>query len=133
MQIAGTELDTETELLINSSLTALWNSNGNYLSVQYTGTASTSAGCTNGEKEGIINAMNSVITSVERFVVNNFKDGFKQKCIEVLLGQKKGAAEKAEFEEKSIYVFIGSWNVNCVMPDMSLDVTSWINKSDETP
>jgi len=89
MQIAETELNTETESLINSSLTGLWNDNGNYLSLQYTGTASTSAGCTNGEKEGIIDAMNSAMTSLGRFVANNFTDGPKQKCIDVLLGRTK--------------------------------------------
>lgn len=89
MQMAGNETDHETEAAVSKSFKALWKNNGNFLSLQYTGTESTSAGITNGEKEGILDTMNFVITSFGRFVVNNFKDDFKQKCIDILVGHTK--------------------------------------------
>lgn len=89
MQMGNNEIDNDTELAISKKFKALWKNNGDFLSIQYTGTESTSAGLINGEKEGILDAMNFMITSVERFVVNNFKDDFKQKCIDLLLGRTK--------------------------------------------
>lgn len=89
MQLGSNEMDHDTEVAINKKFKALWKNNGNFLSIQYTGTESTSAGLTNGEKEGILDTMNFMITSVGRFVANNFKDDFKQKCIDLLLGRTK--------------------------------------------
>jgi len=134
MQISN--IDHKTDIAINNMLKVLWKNNGDSLSLQYTGTESTSAGLTNGEKEGILNTMNSMITSFGRFVVNNFKDDFKQKCIDVLLVRtkplctSKEIADKTKLQEKSTRVFIGSWNVNRLTPNTSLDLSSWLPKND---
>lgn len=89
MQMKENEPNFTSEASISNSFKLLWKDNGNLLSIQYTGTPSTTAALTNGEKEGIFETMNFMITSVGRFVVNNFKDEFKQKCINVLLGRTK--------------------------------------------
>lgn len=132
MQIPNIEY--EAEIRINNKLKELWKSNGNFLSMQYTGTGSTSAGFNNGEKEGILDTMNFMITSVGRFVVNNFKDCFKQKCIDVLLGRTKvsikAVTDKIKLQETSIRVFIGSWNVDWITPNATLDLSSWLTKND---
>jgi len=49
------------------------------------------------------------------------------------VGTLKEGVEKAKLEEKFIRIFIGSWNVNYVMPDKSLDISFWINIIDGIP
>ena len=92
MQMSGHGLEFKVNKTIYNTFKHLWQTNGNCLSSQYIGTASTTSALTNGEKEGIMDAMSRMFTSVSRFVVNNFEDTTKQKCIEILLGMNKSSS-----------------------------------------
>ncbi len=107
----------------------LWSDNGNNLSVQYSGTESTTSGITKDGKEGFLGAISSGLKSVNRFFINNFGDDFKQQCIDVLLGRDTTVGtedEKGYIEVTPINMFVGSWNVGGEMPDTSIDLDKWL-------
>jgi len=73
--------------LMSKEFKKLWAANGNELSIQYSGTGSTTTALTQDGKEGIIGSIQYGFTSFSRFLVNNFEDSFRQKCIDVLLNR----------------------------------------------
>ena len=67
---------------------AFWADNGNYISMQYAGTESTSTNVTLAGKKGIKGMFQHTNVTISRFFIGTFKDEYKQACIEALLQQK---------------------------------------------
>ena len=65
-----------------------WAENGDYISIQYAGTDSTSTNVTLNGKEGFSGMIKHSMVSLTRFYIGNFSDEFKQKCIDYLLQRK---------------------------------------------
>jgi hypothetical protein len=63
----------------------LWADNGDFISVQYAGTASTITTITKNGKHGFFGLFQHGLVSLTRFYQGSFEDNFKQKCIETLL------------------------------------------------
>lgn len=67
---------------------SIWADNGNVLSIQYTGTVSTTFSITKTGKKGIFDSISSSLTSVNRFLNKTISDSFKDNCIRFLLDRK---------------------------------------------
>ena len=72
----------------------LWSENGNFLSVQYSGTGinvnlikieSTSNAIARDQDEGIMGALRGSFKQVNRFLINTFADDFRQQCFDAIL------------------------------------------------
>lgn len=63
----------------------LWAENGDYISIQYAGTNSTSTSVTKNGKQGFLGYFQHGLVSINRFYQGNFEDDFKQNCIELVL------------------------------------------------
>ena len=139
--------DEEHPILMK--LRALWGDNGNSLSVQYSGTESTTSGITKDGKEGIFSAISSGLKSVNRFFINNFGDDYKQQCIDILLSResitsntirrniditeedgKEEDGTNGHMEICPITMFIGSWNVGGEVPGTDIDLSKWLGASE---
>ena len=93
LELQMSECDSAASLLLSESsiyekFRGLWARNGNQLSIQYTGTESTTAALTMDGTEGFLGAINHGLASVGRFFKSNFVDDFKQECINILLNRK---------------------------------------------
>ena len=137
---------------------SLWSDNGNHLSIQYSGTDSTTSAITKDGKSGILGSISSGISSVGRFFKNNFGDELRQKCIDCLLGKEfpnskiivdqppidvsnlrirqddveEKLQEKIEIQQNDLKFFIGIWNLAGGIPDSTIDISKWIGAT-ETP
>ena len=110
----------------------LWAENGDYISIQYAGTASTSTSVTKNGKQGFLGYFQHGLVSITRFYQGSFEDNFKQKCIDITLQKYNSnnigiylfnlvynpviSEELSKQSEKyiqndQISVFIGTWNV----------------------
>ncbi len=71
-----------------------WAENGDFISIQYAGTESTSTKVTLNGKKGIMGMLSHANVSINRFFQGTFSDEFKQLCIDLFLqqyyGKKKG-------------------------------------------
>jgi hypothetical protein len=63
----------------------LWADNGDYISVQYAGTASTITTVTKNGKHGFLGLFQHGLVSITRFYQGSFEDNFKQKCFDIFL------------------------------------------------
>jgi hypothetical protein len=63
-----------------------WSENGDFISIQYAGTASTSTNVTlNGNEGGLMAIFQHKMVSLSRYYIGNFYDESKQKAIEYFL------------------------------------------------
>jgi phosphatidylinositol 4-phosphatase len=65
---------------------AIWANNANAISLGYAGTGALKVDFTKTGKRTIKGMINDGVNSVMRYYINNFKDGFKQDAIDMLLG-----------------------------------------------
>lgn len=65
-----------------------WADNGDLISIQYAGTASCITTVTKKGKHGIMGLFHHGLVSLTRIYQGNFEDGFKQKCIDILLNRQ---------------------------------------------
>jgi len=109
-----------------------WADNGDYLSVHYAGTGSTTSKVTRTSKVGFFNMLDHGMKSIERFYINNFEDHIKQGAINLVLGQNINDTHLSKYEEtlenqlmekrheyiaySKINVYICTWNVNNLRP-----------------
>ncbi|KAJ3095525.1 inositol polyphosphate 5-phosphatase, partial [Phlyctochytrium planicorne] len=119
----------------NNSFNSLWADNGDWLSKIYAGTGAIKSSLTRKGKQTVLGFLDDAAKSVNRFYINNFQDKSRQEAIDALLGRSKSPAislfdnskrqemetnlqsRAAEFSRKdSIYVLVGSWNVNGKLP-----------------
>lgn len=62
-----------------------WADNGDYISIQYAGTESTSTNVTLNGKKGIKGGFMHMNITINRFFIGTFQDEFKQNCIDIFL------------------------------------------------
>jgi hypothetical protein len=67
----------------------IWADNGDYISIQYTGTGSTHTSVTKNGKEGVLGKIQHGLVSINRFYQGSYEDNFKQKCFEIVLHDTK--------------------------------------------
>ncbi len=101
----------------------IWADNGDFISVQYAGTASTISTVTKTGKHGFFGFFQHVGVSLTRFYQGSFEDNFKQKCFDILLNKNTEIVadpfiqeEIKKYEDKfttneELVLFIGTWNV----------------------
>ena len=65
----------------------LWADNGDYISIQYAGTASTITTVTKNGKHGFLGLFQHGLVSITRFYQGSFEDNFKQKCFDLFLNR----------------------------------------------
>jgi len=70
----------------------LWADNGDYLSLQYTGTEALKGDFTRTGERTIGGLLNDGVNSVTRYYINNFLDGYRQDSIDLLLGKVSARA-----------------------------------------
>jgi hypothetical protein len=63
----------------------LWADLGDYISIQYAGTASTITTVTKNGKHTFLGLVQHGLVSITRFYQGSFEDNFKQKCFEIFL------------------------------------------------
>ena len=120
----------------------IWAENGDLISIQYAGTASTITTVTKTGGHDLKGIIKHGIATVTRFYQGNFEDKFKQECIDIFL-QKDIPKNKIINYTKSInfelmlrkneyinykdfFLFIGSYNLSGKKLDNSLDIKSWL-------
>lgn len=95
------DLGPNYEHSVFEKLKQLWVSNGNELSIQYSGTGterpaywveSTASAITKGGKQGIFGSLSSGLKSLNRFFINTFGDDFRQQCIDIFLNREATAS-----------------------------------------
>jgi hypothetical protein len=126
----------------------LWADNGDYISIQYAGTASTITTVTKNGKHGFLGLFQHGLVSITRFYQGSFEDNFKQKCCDVFLckNQNEMVGDPALEEEIKKYenkfttieeldIFIGSWNVGGKELKEGSLLVNWLlpNKDMKTP
>lgn len=109
----------------------VWADNGDFISIHYAGTGSTTSNVTRTGKGGFLNMLDHGMKSIERFYVNNFEDHLKQEGIDLLLGQDNGGFYWSQFDQftkelesqthefvtfSPLSVFILSWNIGGFKP-----------------
>jgi len=99
-----TEKENDTILL---NFKELWGDNGDFISLQYTGTLSCKTSVTKTGKTGLLE---SGLVGLERFIQCNFDDKFKQECYDILLQRNINSNEsyhdQSEFKELDNYLHI---------------------------
>lgn len=110
----------------------MWAKNGDEISKQYAGTASTSTEVTMNEKTSVKGKIVHKMTSIERFFKNNIKsqDDYRQISIDLFTGQHKRSKSKAWHEAEQSYNDGGSekWSKDVLQSTTSshtLCVFSW--------
>jgi hypothetical protein len=67
------------------SFKEIWGDNGDFISIQYAGTASTHTTVTKNGKHTFLGLFQHGLVSITRFYQGSFEDGFKQKCYDMFL------------------------------------------------
>lgn len=109
-----------------------WADNGDYISLHYAGTGSTTSQVTRTSKTGFVNMLDHGMKSIGRFFINNFEDHIKQEAIDLTLGQKNENYYMSKYEETleselmckkheyitftNVKVFITTLNLNYFRP-----------------
>ena len=121
---------------------SLWADMGDYISIQYAGSASTITSITKHGKHGFFGILQHGIASITRFYQGSFEDSFKQKCIELLLQshrhnqilalnpviEEELTKNEANFKKYSdLKVYLATWNAGGVSFDKVDSLDSWLN------
>ena len=113
------KLENTENFNIIKSFKHMWADNGDMLSLQYTGTASTISSITRGEKQGLSTLISKSIKSIGRFYNANLNDAAKQKSIEAVLRRRKDSTqinriETEIFSRESDYTQYSSYRIRCI-------------------
>jgi len=77
-----------------------WSENGDYISMQYAGTPSTSTNVTlNGSEGGIEAIFQHKMVSINRYFIGNYHDEMKQKAFDLVL-QRTTEVKSKRFNDK---------------------------------
>ena len=116
----------------------IWGENGDQISIQYAGTASTITTVTKTGGHNLKGLIQHGIATVSRFYQGSFEDDFKQKCIDILLQKNSDLninpavknellTRKDEYTKYNDYhIFIGNYNLAGQSIEDFTDVITWL-------
>ena len=118
----------------------LWAENGDEISIQYAGTASTITTVTKTGGHNLMGLIQHGIATVSRIYQGSFEDYFKQECIDTFL-QKNLADDfvnpviynelrkkKEEFTKyMNFFIFVGNWNLSGKELKDDIDIINWLS------
>ena len=125
----------------------IWAENGDEISIQYAGTASTHTTVTKTGGHSLMGLIQHGIATVSRIYQGNFEDNFKQECIDILL-QKNISEEddinpniniklikrKNEYTKyQDFHIFIGNYNLSGKSIDNAIDIVNWLISYKDNP
>ena len=116
-----------------------WADNGDEISIQYAGTASTITTVTKNGGHNLYGMIQHGIATVTRLYQGSFEDGFKQKCFDIFLmktnndelinpeiSNEMRIREKEYTKYNNYIIFIGSWNIGGKKFNNVIDVSNWL-------
>ena len=125
----------------------LWVENGDKISIQYAGTASTITTVTKTGGHSLMGLIQHGIATVSRIYQGSFEDKFKQECIDIflqkdvqenlhqdpevnfeLLNRKK---QYTKFND--CFIFIGTYNLSGKSIDNAIDLVTWLMSYKDNP
>ena len=121
----------------------IWGENGDQISIQYAGTASTITTVTKTGGYNLKGLIQHGIATFSRFYQGSFEDDFKQKCIDILLQRNSelniNPAVKNELLSRKdgftkyndYHIFIGNYNISGKDIENSIDVVTWLTSYKE--
>ena len=122
----------------------LWAENGDQISIQYSGTASTITTVTKTGGHNLMGFIQHGLATVTRIYQGSFEDYFKQECIDTLLQKNliedfvnpvinsELTKKKDEFTKyMNYYIFVGNWNLAGKELDNDIDIYNWLNSYKE--
>ena len=121
----------------------IWAENGDKISIQYAGTASTITTVTKTGGHNLKGIFKHGVATVNRFYQGTFEDKFKQECIDIFLQKElaknlllihndpdineKLLLRKNEFmQNNDFYIFISNYNLSGKTIDSQNDIESWL-------
>ena len=125
----------------------IWAENGDEISIQYAGTASTHTTVTKTGGHSLMGLIQHGIATVSRIYQGNFEDNFKQECIDIFL-QKNISEEddinpniniklikrKNEYTKyQDFHIFIGNYNLSGKSIDNAIDIVNWLISYKDNP
>ena len=130
---------TLTNNKFKESFKDIWAENGDQISIQYAGTASTITTVTKTGGHNLMGIIQHGIATVSRIYQGSFEDYFKQECIDTFLQKNLSedfvnpvinselTKKKDEFTKyMNFFIFIGNWNLSGKELDNELDIINWL-------
>ena len=135
---------TLTNNKFKESFKDLWAENGDEISIQYSGTASTITTVTKTGGHNLMGLIQHGLATVSRIYQGSFEDYFKQECIDTFLQKNLSEGfvnpvinseltkKKDEFTKyMNFFIFIGNWNLAGKELDNDIDIFNWLNSYKE--
>ena len=123
----------------------IWADNGDKISIQYAGTASTITTVTKTGGHNLMGFIQHSIATVSRIYQGNFEDDFKQDCINILLQKNIDQSINLEYKNElflrkneftqfmDFILFIGNFNLAEKNFDNDNDILNWLTSYKNTP
>ena len=135
---------TLTNNKFKESFKDLWAENGDQISIQYAGTASTITTVTKTGGHNLMGIIQHGIATVSRIYQGSFEDYFKQECIDTFLQKNLSedfvnpvinselSKKKDEFTKyMNFFIFVGNWNLAGKELENELDIINWLSSYKE--
>ena len=135
---------TLTKNKFKESFKDIWADNGDEISIQYAGTASTITTVTKTGGHNLMGIIQHGIATVSRIYQGSFEDYFKQECIDTFLQKNLSedfvnpviyselTKKKEEFTKyMNFFIFVGNWNLAGKELDNDIDIINWLTSYKE--
>ena len=135
---------TLTNNKFKESFKDLWAENGDQISIQYAGTASTITTVTKTGGHNLMGIIQHGIATVSRIYQGSFEDYFKQECIDTFLQKNLSedfvnpvinselTKKRDEFTKyRDFFIFVGNWNLAGKELDNDIDIINWLTSYKE--
>ena len=135
---------TLTNNKFKESFKDIWAENGDQISIQYAGTASTITTVTKTGGHNLMGMIQHGIATVSRIYQGSFEDYFKQECIDTFLQKNLSedfvnpvinselTKKKDEFTKYiNFFVFVGNWNLAGNELENDIDIINWLTSYKE--
>ena len=122
-------LNPESVNLFRDRFKTLWIENGDVISIQYSGTNSTSSFVAKKGSNGLLGILNTAKIATQRFYEGTVKDEMKQKCINILLQVEKQKIlnnNQMELNKKHLTFHFVSWCLSGKEIPLNLDIRELI-------